>query len=770
MNGPSRAGLGPLWVWGCLCLGGLVGASGEVRAQTELTYDLTSLTDKSPHVAEALRVLREVSATGQDAAGTRRTLAGLQALREASSDALEQGAMLWLEGSVAQHRGLLRESREAFGELRRRGGSLADLALVELRGLTENSEELLDATDALFEIGPWVPQYAAELKKGIVLFTKLGKLERLAGGIKRTLDRAMAPSLRRRLEERLVNLWTTIGRPGEARGLLMRTWWKSTKEKTRTQAWDTLKLLKAKPSFTAQVARVVLQARRSNVGPAKKNLRFFKARTARQRVTLRWATQVLNRFRSDLRPRALKQMVRLRKHIRSRDEPYFLFAHALVLRTSGFDKEAADVYGQIAHQHPGHHLAAEAALEAAQLLARLGDRAEGLGAFQRAIRMAPRGPFHREGLWEVGFGTFLAGGYSGAEVMMGDLITRYGGEQEAMGISWAEKAGYWQARAAELGGNLRRAATRYRRLALHFPMSWYALWARRRLSDLLLTGRVKNVPPLPSAQGLQAIEGPIEALTVVRRPALDVPVTMFRLGYLTQARRALRAMMKAGELPGSGRTLLAALTFRAGWPKQARRIVTRNAIPSLPLAPSDAEAFEPSFPSVYQAMAKKTCDEVEVPLPLAMGLVRVESRFNPRARSGAGATGLTQLMPKTARAVGQRLLGMRWVGRSVLRRPETNLRIGLRYLKELVTHFRGHLPLALAAYNAGIGAARSWRRRFPDVPSDVFVELIPYAQARNYVRRVTATAWTYARVFDGREEGPKINLRLPDVLGPYFKK
>ena len=154
-----------------------------------------------------------------------------------------------------------------------------------------------------------------------------------------------------------------------------------------------------------------------------------------------------------------------------------------------------------------------------------------------------------------------------------------------------------------------------------------------------------------------------------------------------------------------------------------------------------------------------------------MGLVRIESRFNPRARSGAGATGLTQLMPKTARAVGRRLLKMKRVGRWLLRRPEPNLKIGLRYLKELLEHFKGHSPLALAGYNAGIGAVRSWWRKYPKSPTDVFVELIPYSQARNYVRRVFSIAHMYAQAFHpGKPSSLPMHETIPSTLGPYFEE
>jgi soluble lytic murein transglycosylase-like protein len=91
---------------------------------------------------------------------------------------------------------------------------------------------------------------------------------------------------------------------------------------------------------------------------------------------------------------------------------------------------------------------------------------------------------------------------------------------------------------------------------------------------------------------------------------------------------------------------------------------------------------------------------------LAFRLVRVESNFNPRARSYAGAMGLTQLMPGTARSIDRRM-----ADRARLLDPEANLRVGFRYLRTLLRHYDGDVRLALLAYNRGEnGVDRDLRR------------------------------------------------------------
>ena len=140
------------------------------------------------------------------------------------------------------------------------------------------------------------------------------------------------------------------------------------------------------------------------------------------------------------------------------------------------------------------------------------------------------------------------------------------------------------------------------------------------------------------------------------------------------------------------------------------------------------------FPWDYVRVVQRAAQRKRVDSTLAIGLARQESAFNPRALSRAGAQGLMQLMPQTASDLVGR--GGEAVPELDIYNPELNAELGTTYVRQLLALYDGDVERALAAYNAGPGAVARWNRRLGEVPSDVFVEEIPYHETRNYVRAV----------------------------------
>jgi soluble lytic murein transglycosylase len=127
------------------------------------------------------------------------------------------------------------------------------------------------------------------------------------------------------------------------------------------------------------------------------------------------------------------------------------------------------------------------------------------------------------------------------------------------------------------------------------------------------------------------------------------------------------------------------------------------------------------------------------------GLMRQESRFVTQAKSGAGAAGLMQIMPATARWVARKL-GMKDFRHELVHELETNLRLGTYYLKTVLSQFDNSAVLASTAYNAGPSRARQWRGDKP-LEGAIYIETIPFDETRHYVRKVMSNTVYYAKLF-----------------------
>ena len=125
---------------------------------------------------------------------------------------------------------------------------------------------------------------------------------------------------------------------------------------------------------------------------------------------------------------------------------------------------------------------------------------------------------------------------------------------------------------------------------------------------------------------------------------------------------------------------------------------------------------------------------------LTAALIRQESGFNERAHSRAGAIGLMQLMPQTARTM-ERVSGHQ------LYTVSTNVRIGVRFFQSLVNRFGMDAEMALAAYNAGPDRVDEWKKRYPTTNRMLFLDLIPFKETRDYVALIARNYYWYRNLY-----------------------
>lgn len=150
----------------------------------------------------------------------------------------------------------------------------------------------------------------------------------------------------------------------------------------------------------------------------------------------------------------------------------------------------------------------------------------------------------------------------------------------------------------------------------------------------------------------------------------------------------------------------------------------------------DKEILSGLFPIQYFNTIKTYKGETD-PL-LILSLIRQESAFNPNAQSIAGARGLMQLMPATAKEMRRR------VKTRHLKIPKVNLQLGIKYLSRLLKKYDGDLILTLASYNAGQGNVRSWINSYLKSENPLMrIEAIPFKETRNYVKFIYRNFFFY---------------------------
>lgn len=285
------------------------------------------------------------------------------------------------------------------------------------------------------------------------------------------------------------------------------------------------------------------------------------------------------------------------------------------------------------------------------------------------------------------------------------------------------RGAYWAGEAERAGGNEQQARDWYRLAAVH-DTTFYGQLAAHRL------GGARSVASAPK-----------EEPTATQRAD-------FEARELTRAVRLLTEAGAEGPLPWLYAGLRANAVGEAEWRLVAELARANGHHEQVVRTAKLALREGIHLPDLlYPAPPHPVGEDLEG--ALVAGLMRQESEFNTRAVSHAGARGLMQLMPGTAREVAGKL-GIGYSADLLTRDPAYNIRLGRSYLTRMVARSGGYVPLAVASYNAGPGNVDKWLRLNGDPrdgsidPID-WIESIPFSETRNYVQRVIEGAVVYAR-------------------------
>jgi len=276
---------------------------------------------------------------------------------------------------------------------------------------------------------------------------------------------------------------------------------------------------------------------------------------------------------------------------------------------------------------------------------------------------------------------------------------------------------YWRARAA-LATDARATAMPLL-LALSRRHDYYGQLAQEEL------GPVIGSPKAHTKSSGEAIEA------MQRQPGIARALALHEMGARSEANAEWNWTIRRFN----DTQLLAAaeIARRAEWYDRAIHTAERT---------RELHDFELRFPAPFRELAREASRQNGLDEAWVFGLIRQESRFVSVARSRVGASGLMQIMPATARWIAGRL-GVRGFQPSDIQDPATNIRFGTYYLRHALTTLDGSPVLATAAYNAGASRAQRWRDSRP-MEAAVYIESIPFAETRDYVKKVKSNAMHYA--------------------------
>ena len=370
-------------------------------------------------------------------------------------------------------------------------------------------------------------------------------------------------------------------------------------------------------------------------------------------------------------------------------------------------------------------------------------------AFEQLVERFPGGRYAERSYWKAGWYAYRAGNDAAAIRYIEDAAARM--PRADTRPAWL----YWSARAHERQGRTAEAAARDQLVLADYQNSYYGRMAGRRLGARAVPAARVPVTAVPTVAGV-----PNEA--IIRE--------LVAAELFDDAEREIRYAQRAwGDGPALQATL-AWVNHRQGlnllsWDRFTRLRGAINqmkrAYPQYIAAGGEqlpADALGVLFPLDYWPLIEQYATQHGLDPYMMAALIQQESTFTADVKSAANAYGLMQLIPAAGRQYARKV-GLGRFSVRLLTHPESNIKMGMAYFKDLSDRFGG-AHFAIASYNAGPNAVSRWRNEKPDLPADEFIDDIPYPETQNYVKKVLGMAEDYRRIYGGGLISPQ------SLIGP----
>lgn len=419
---------------------------------------------------------------------------------------------------------------------------------------------------------------------------------------------------------------------------------------------------------------------------------------------------------------------------------------ARALFTLGFSQTfvapglATETYETLARDYPEHSLADDSLYFAADIRLHRAERDPGVNLLFELVDRFPYGDMSADALFRL-FWLYRAENHAEEGLQFLDEIEgRFAMAEDSYEL---ERARYWKARVLEAGGKVADALALYESVVTEHPTTYYGLIARERI-ELVNPERGQQLAAATSASTEAKDLFPIHAGPLTNDPQFLSAIELLRLGLGELVPMEILAVDRTG-LPADSIRLMVVVLSMAKEERAAHglaRIWLRRDL-SGPVSAERRAIWQIAYPQAFRDLVLSNTHAADDLDPdLMQALMREESALDPRALSWAGALGLCQLMPATAGEVAAHLK-LKYPTQAQLFDPDLNLKLGSRYLADLLIRAKGIKQFAIAGYNAGEGSVARWRRDNGDADLAEWVEQIPVQETRAYVKRVLRSYNTY---------------------------
>jgi soluble lytic murein transglycosylase-like protein/predicted negative regulator of RcsB-dependent stress response len=414
-------------------------------------------------------------------------------------------------------------------------------------------------------------------------------------------------------------------------------------------------------------------------------------------------------------------------------DPALMLMRARAAWRAGRPKEFLAGLEEIEKKHPASRQVHEARiLRAKYYVSDEIDYGQAIHDLSRAVDAGAHGN-DGENLWTLGWTYTLAGKYDDALRVYDRYIRTYPDGD------WKTNSLFWSAKILEKKGHTDERDAKAAQILAEYPFSYYSY----RVKELWPSAASRPAAPAAVFPDLES------ELASIGETRLETVRELMEIGLERAAAREMKVI--AGEHPSSSAVqfMLADVYVRAGEPFKANVTLQRNFRQFIRHGGQNIPQrfWEILYPLAYWETIEKEAARRELDPYFVASVIRQESAFEPSTVSNAGAVGLMQIMPEEAPRIAE-AGGLPAVTRGDLFDPTTNIAVGAAELQQKIARMNGNLVLAVAAYNAGEKAVGTWLELTPIDDLDLFVESIPYAETRLYVKTVNRNRFEYRRIYE----------------------